>query len=674
MSGRGEQIPLFALPEAILAASPVSTDGVVPEDDDAVSVDAGVCVAADLAGSEPAVAAHSELSEQADVAAADDAPALPSPEVDSEEMDSAAVDGDDELTEIAPAETATSEAATAEPTTPADALDLPASEIEPTATPRTPVWEALPAGEEADGHALIVTAAGTYTPSGRELTGPVDSVEKLDKLIRWAALTPLGAPAQIWVVGQAACELLGWIIDPGSEDDVDDMEALRNRAAQELTAVLHAALTPLLNAGWELRGDPGHVVHLSRSIGKFTSMVDVVIEPYVWTYWNKDFGWHNRVGDMGILGSPTAGTYLPDDDLPAARELGRRLAWCAKYLGVLPGPTPARTGAAIVDKIKRERTRSGKGIVVTAPGSVPPLDGPPRGDLEPAVGWTRVPEVDDFENVHRLVSIDQRAAYLASAGMLELGYGQPTHLTGQAAATAAMGDKGAPFGLWRITLPPGQALSLPEKLPLPHPHMLADQPVQTWVSTVSLDGLCSPVADGGIGAELDDLDITEAWVYPQQGRALDKWAKILREARKAAVDTDDEATKRFLGTCYKGYIGRMVNPDMWTAKQMQHHHQPLWRASIIAHCRWRGRRVAMRIAREHGRWPVRTVTDSWVYLLADGEDIADASEALGKMSVEKDVVLTDTFLSAFTSAQDVHDVNLAIKAAFADDELSEGDL
>ena len=52
-------------------------------------------------------------------------------------------------------------------------------------------------------------------------------------------------------------------------------------------------------------------------------------------------------------------------------------------------------------------------------------------------------------------------------------------------------------------------------------------------------------------------------------------AKILREARKAAVDTDDEATKRFLGTCYKGYIGRMVNPDMWTAKQMQHHHQPL---------------------------------------------------------------------------------------------------
>ncbi|RYE37387.1 MAG: hypothetical protein EOP24_49150, partial [Hyphomicrobiales bacterium] len=68
------------------------------------------------------------------------------------------------------------------------------------------------------------------------------------------------------------------------------------------------------------------------------------------------------------------------------------------------------------------------------------------------------------------------------------------------------------------------------------------------------------------------------------------------------------------------------------------------------------------------RWPVRTVTDSWVYLLAGGEDIADPSDALGKMTVEKDVVLTDTLLSALASAQDVHEVNLAIKAAFADNE------
>src|SRR3546814_2273343 len=71
------------------------------------------------------------------------------------------------------------------------------------------------------------------------------------------------------------------------------------------------------------------------------------------------------------------------------------LAWCAQHLGVLPGPTPARTGAAIVDKIKRDRTRSGKGIVVTVGGPVPPLDGEPRGDLEPALGWTRIPDLEE---------------------------------------------------------------------------------------------------------------------------------------------------------------------------------------------------------------------------------------------------------------------------------------
>lgn len=116
----------------------------------------------------------------------------------------------------------------------------------------------------------------------------------------------------------------------------------------------------------------------------------------------------------------------------------------------------------------------------------------------------------------------------------------------------------------------------------------------------------------------------------------------------------------------------MVNPpDMWTAKQMQHHHQPLWRAAIIAHCRWRGRRVAMRIARETGRWPLRTVTDSWVYppLPPPGIDIADESDALGKMTLEKSAPpLTENITVMLTDARDTHEINLALKAAFTDED------
>ncbi|WP_137725620.1 hypothetical protein [Prescottella subtropica] len=561
----------------------------------------------------------------------------------------------------APAEPAADPTVEAADTT-TDPAPLKADEtIDETAAAPRP-WETLPAGTAADGHALIVTAAGFSTPSGKFWPSPVDSIDKLDKLIGWAALQPLGSPAQVWLVGVDACADLGWEIDPGSEDDVDDLEQLRVRAVAELHDAISVTLPPLIAAGWELRGDPGHVIHLSRRIGKATQMVDVILEPYVWTFWNKDFGWGNRIGDMGVLGSPTAGTYLPDDDAPAARELGRRLAWCAQHLGVLPGPTPARTGAVVLDKIRRERTRAGKGLVVDTAGPMPVIDGAPRGDFEPAAGWARVPDSDDLDDIAELVTIDQRAAYLASAGMLSLGYGTPQYLTGADAAAAAATDKPA-FGIWRVTLPAAGQYALPEKLPLPHPAMRDDQPVQTWITTVSLDGLCAPVADGGMGLDVDDLDVTEAWVYPQQGRVLDKWAKVLREARAVAVESDDAAMKRFLGACYKGYIGRMVNPDMWTATRMQHHHQPLWRAAIIAHCRWRGRRVAMRIARETGRWPLTTITDSWVYLLAAGQQIADDSDALGKMTVEKHTELTDEMICEFAAAETTHELRAAITQA-----------
>ncbi|WP_413768772.1 hypothetical protein [Rhodococcus pyridinivorans] len=546
------------------------------------------------------------------------------------------------------------------PPDPVDVADI--DEVEKPATEVRP-WESLPVTEDADGHAIIVTAAATYTPSGVRLTGPVDSIEKLDKLLHWAALTPHGLTAQVWFVGIDSCSQLGWSIDPGSEDDVDDLEQLRQRAATELTRTITATLPPLIAAGWELRGDPGYVIHLIRKVGKATQMVDLVLEPYVWTYWNKDFGWGNRVGDMGILGNPAAGTYLPDDDLPAARELGRRLAWSIKHLDTLPGPTPARTGAAVLDKIRRERVRTGKGIVVTAGGPIPPIDGAPRGDFEPPAGWSRIPDTDDLDGATSLVTIDQRAAYLASAGMLSFGYGRIRNLLGADAEAAAAVDKPA-FGIWRVTLPAAAQYALPEKLPLPHPAMLDDQPVRTWITTVSLDGLCAPIADGGMGLDVDDLEITEAWVYEEQGRALDKWAKVLREARAVTAETGDVAMKRFLGACYKGYVGRMVNPDMWTATRMQHHHQPLWRAAIMAHCRWRGRRVAMRIARETGRWPIRTMTDSWVYLVGEEQDLADDSDALGKMTLEKQVALTDEMLLAFAAAETTHDVRLAIAAAY----------
>ena len=76
---------------------------------------------------------------------------------------------------------------------------------------------------------------------------------------------------------------------------------------------------------------------------------------------------------------------------------------------------------------------------------------------------------------------------------------------------------------------------------------------------------------------------------------------------------------------------------------------------------------AMRIARDTGRWPLRTVTDSWVYPLPEGLDIADDSDALGKMTLEKSSPLTEDVKAMLTDARDTHEINLALKAAFSDD-------
>lgn len=544
-----------------------------------------------------------------------------------------------------------------------------------------------PVGTAADSHAAIITEEGCFTPSGlpRRAGRSVESVEILAKLLTWLGLKPKGAVAQVYIVGVEACDILGWEIDPGSEDDFDSMKALREHAAAELAKAIRLTIGPLNDHGWFLRKnksgkekEPGHYINLERRTdGDGLMMVDVILEPYSWTYPYRDIGWSGRIGELGIFGNPTAGTYLPDDAAEARRELGRRLHFSVEQLGVLPGPTPARTGAAIQDQVVRTRTRSGKGVVVTEAGPLPPLNDAPSGEIEPPVVWTRS-SIDpaELENAAALVTIDQRAAYLASAGMLAFGYGTPQYVQGDVVARMVRKGKNAPFGVYRVTMPALRSLNLPDTLPpiLPvvDPQRTdPDQPVNTWVTGISLDKLQAPVSDGGAGLDLDDLEVSEAWMWPSEGKALEAWKKRLAPARKLAVETGDAVMKRYIGVVYKAYIGRM-HTDKWDDK-FAHHSQPVWWAAIVAHCRWRGRSVAMENSRTHGLWPLHTATDSWVYAVPAGVDLADPSDYLGKMVVEKQVVLTEEIREQLLAATTPSSMRAAITAAFGefDDDLDD---
>lgn len=535
-----------------------------------------------------------------------------------------------------------------------------------TTTPARP-WEQLPVGTAADGHALVVTGAGVRTPSGAALTAnPCDSVDKFVKLINWVTLGPKGVTAQVWVLDEIV-DALGWDIDLDAIDAETSTEE-REQALDMLAAAIAPAMAELAKDGWELRDDHTHWLNLSRTVHDEetkkdrTQMIDVILVPYAWTM-------RTSSNYLGILGrDDDDATALPEDSPADARELARRVAWTAQHLDVLPSHTGARTGATIHDAIRKARKRAKRGTVVTEAVPMPDEATPFAGDLEPEVHWARTATDDDLAGATRLVTIDQRASYLASAGMLSLGHGPLIELAGDDAAWAAH-EHTVPFGLWRVMLPAGASLSLPDRLPLPHPLMHEDQVTQAWLTTESVKGLCAPISDGGAGMSIEDLEIDRAFVTEQQGRVLEAWAKKLRAARAVADETGDVPMKAFVRSCYTGYIGRMARAEMWNQKgSKRHHHQPLWRASIMAHCRWRGRRAAMNVADATGRWPIFANVDSWTYLAAAGDELVDPSTtALGRYRLEHDSPLNDDG-AALLAASDASLVGRAIDAIHADSE------
>lgn len=526
--------------------------------------------------------------------------------------------------------------------------DPPAKPMQQVAEAKAVVEEktVAPASTAADGHALIVLADRVITPSGRKVLGALNSIERLEKLLLWSVdhLTSKGTSLQIWIVGPEVLEAIGWAIDPAdkafakakNDDEVNEI------ARQLVDDRINASVSAHFDSEWTATVS-GFRVHFKRDSARRgqTRHVDLILESYVQLLSQRD--------NLGILGERDGATSLPDDNEAAAAELGRRIGWWVEHIGTLPSFTGANAGAALRDQIARNRTTgtSGRARKVASttepspesPNPMPPLFGA-HDILEPEVRWRRRPTRQEVAAASTIQIIDQRASYLASAGMLSFGYGEPVHVDASAAEERLRATKATPFGLWHIELPAAASLNLPEQLPFPHPYMQEKAATDAWVTSVSLDALCAPVADGGAGLSFDDLALSEAWVWPKQGRTLATWAKTLREARSAATAAGDAVMKSLVGDVYKGYVGRMANPEMWSSEWMRHHHQPTWRSSIIAHARQRSRRAAMRIHDEFGLWPIRSITDSWTYLVPEGITIGDSAPELGKLVEESRVELS----------------------------------
>ncbi|AGB27337.1 hypothetical protein Mycsm_07243 (plasmid) [Mycobacterium sp. JS623] len=495
-----------------------------------------------------------------------------------------------------------------------------------------------PASTDVDRHVVIVTAAGSFTTAGERLTGPVDTTDKLEKLIDWAirrgGLQPLpgatddaGEPARIWLTGRAGDVLAGHSTNTAA-DGAD--------TAQQLGQTL----APLLTRGWELSARPTSALLLTRVQGAQRVSVEVLAEQLPWL---------------------AAGDKACGDD-PA--EIGRRLRLWYEAIGTLPAASGTATAAVLADHIMRARTGR-RGAVVTTAGSLPAW-AHPETRIQPTWCASAAEVEQEFERSDDLVCLTQQCPQLASAGMLTLGYGQPQVLNGAAAAASAVEPK-RPFGLWRLTLPAAEDLTVPAMLPAPHPQMRAAEAVQTWVTTEDLDGLAKDIRDGGAGLSADKLGVDEAIVWPQQSRVLEAWATRLREARETF--RDETALQWLVESAATDYLTSLADPEMWTEEAWAHHYQPAWAAAIATHIRFRGRRAAMRLSREFREWPVYVRDAAMIYTPTRDQatgasvDLSDSHTRLGRLVATHHATLTDKIVLAILLAESRDDVAAALTGA-----------
>lgn len=454
------------------------------------------------------------------------------------------------------------------------------------------------AAPDLDRALIIVSSDGSFLPSGQRLTGPVDSIAKLETLITWAQDQRgllRGDHARVWVVGAAAAAVAG----EGATD-------------------LGPALAGLVSRGWELAGIGGGAYRLGRGEGS-PSRVEVVAEAQPWL---------------------AGGDEVVAED---AEELGRRLQWWTAALGTLPATTAAGSAAVLYDALLAAKAAR----LPARPVAAAPVDATPTVKIQPE--WVNDgPALEHmFNTATEGVWLQQRCGALASAGMLSLGFGEPTRL-GAAAANAALGTGKRPFGLWQVTLPAGGKADSPHELPLPHPAMRWDSPVQAWVTTEDLVGLGAAVRDGGAGVDLANVHVAAAVVWPRQGRVLEAWSTRVREAIRAAPSPRLAALVESAAADYLGALGDPASPP--------EHFQPVWAAAIAAHQRFRGRRAAMRISREFRLWPlVIRDTGMWYGVGVDesGEpiDLADTHTRLGRLEVIARTELTHEIMLAALAAE-----------------------
>ncbi|OBK33750.1 hypothetical protein A5658_12920 [Mycobacterium sp. 1245111.1] len=479
-----------------------------------------------------------------------------------------------------------------------------------------------------DQRVLLAGSRGLVSPSGVVKSGPLRRPERLGEVVcnrKWA--TPAGGMSpQIWITPEAL-DVIGFPIDGLREDQL-----------VETIGDFFGCTVGFHQSGWfACEFD-------SAVFGGDSRKADIILMPFLALDPSTA-----RPLDRGMAGIQGDASELPDDEDGAIHLLGDRIAWLYSMEGCLPAPRWTMVGAQLLDVKTRKakpKTKSGGGPAPELKISLLPAEISSTGRLTNQwwiqEGVEAVGEVDGREATrpgakikktkHRSrgqtidVELDQQAAYLPSAEGLYLGFGTPGWVEPD---PSVFNDPRPPFGIYQVTTPAGNDLDLHRKLPLPHPLMSWEEPATWWATTADVRHLTAAAELGGAGIAWAELDLEAAWVWPEQHQWLKGFGQELRSKRIEAVKSGRDDYEEMTKAIYTSTLGRMsaLGDTAWKHPYFKYT-QPAWYASIEAVTRARAMKYAVRIARDHGQYPIGWWADAWFYRVPAGFDISQLEDPL----------------------------------------------
>ncbi|WP_214369775.1 hypothetical protein [Pseudonocardia sp. H11422] len=277
-----------------------------------------------------------------------------------------------------------------------------------------------------------------------------------------------------------------------------------------------------------------------------------------------------------------------------AQVLASRLGAYAAATGVAYRYSPGVTGVSLVATTRPDIAKADR-PELPKPSTLPTLEGD--------YAWQRPMQPDELAMPY-VDAWDVNGLFLGAATSLPLGIGAPEEVT-----EAPQFDPNTP-GYWRIAALTWDHARLPDPLQVAGRRRGGDY---LWVTTPTMKIL----------TELYGLDpeISKAWVWPRGNsvRVLDKWARDLRNARKALLggtSADDRAVLDAVKATYRAGIGRL-DASTWRGTDYALH-RPDWRHHVVAQGRYALTRRLVAAA-DTGRYPLAIATDAVLYASSDPE-------------------------------------------------------